>query len=194
MSYVAKEVLLRKPGIGFSSLLPGILDVSYETLPIHQGLAPFYENIILLQQNIRKKKQSSVGEILCNFLGWGEGLTPSGDDFLIGLLLSLNRWRDVFLPNADTGSLNSKVVETAYQKTATLSANLIECASLGQGDERLIEAIDFMMCGYHRGDEVVTNLLNWGNSSGVDAFVGMSVALSAVDRSIASGSGPSSSG
>jgi hypothetical protein len=123
-----------------------------------------------------------VGKILCDFLGFGEGLTPSGDDYVIGTLLSLNRWKDVLLPDKDLGSLNQQVVETAYQVTTTLSANLIECAALGQGDERLIQAIDYLMGGGVQKDEIVTNLMNWGNSSGVDTFVGMATALSAMDR------------
>jgi len=179
LGHFAHEVLHRKHGIGFSSLLPRFLELSVEMQPISQALVSVHENIILLQQYIRYEKLASAGEMLCKFLGFGEGLTPSGDDFVIGLLLSLNRWQEILLLNRDTSNLNQQVVETAYQNTTTLSANLIECATLGQGDERLIETIDFLMCGGHRRDEVVIDLLGWGNSSGVDAFVGMAVALSA---------------
>jgi hypothetical protein len=183
----AKEVLLRKPGVGLSSLLPGFLDLSFKAQSIPPAQALIYENILLLQQYIREEKHASIGRFLCNFLGLGEGLTPSGDDFVVGLLLILNRWRDVFWPRVDINGLNREIVETAYQKTTMLSANLIECAALGQGDGRLIEAVDFMMCGCHREDEVVTNILNWGNSSGVDAFVGMAVTLSAENISLDTG-------
>lgn len=179
LSDFVKEIFIHKHGVGFSSLLPWFLELSVDKQPIHKTLLPVYRNIILLQQYIRDEKLSLVGETLCNFLGFGEGLTPSGDDLVIGLLLSLNRWQDVLLPNADLGIMNHQVVEAAYLKTTTLGGNMIECAALGHGDERLIEAIDFLMSGSLRGDEVMTNLLGWGNSSGVDAFVGMAVVLAA---------------
>ncbi len=184
LNFFASEVLLGKPGVGFSRLLPGLLELSPEIQPITQALSPIYENIILLQRYLQEGKLPLVGKILCDFLGFGEGLTPSGDDYVIGTLLSLNRWKDVLLPDKDLGSLNQQVVETAYQVTTTLSANLIECAALGQGDERLIQAIDYLMGGGVQKDEIVTNLMNWGNSSGVDTFVGMATALSAMDAEI----------
>ena len=186
LKYFAKEILRRNQGAGFSALLPKFLALSVEMQPISQSLIPVYENITLLQQYIRDKNLTSIGKILCSFLGFGEGLTPSGDDFVIGFLLSLNRWQDVLLSNTDTSILNQQVTETAYQNTTTLSANLIECAALGQADERLIEAIDFLMSGCSRGDKVMTNLLGWGNSSGVDAFVGMAVLIAAMKTKLGS--------
>jgi hypothetical protein len=195
LRHFSKEVLLRKPCVGFSSLLLGLLERSDETPQISPTLIPVYEDITLLQRYIRDEKKSLIGKILSNFLGYGEGLTPSGDDFVIGFLLSLNRWQDLLWLPAEISSLNHEIVETAYQKTTTLSANLIECASLGQGDARLIDAVDYLICGSVRRNNIVTNLLKWGNSSGVDTFLGMAVAFSAVDESsIASGSCPSSSG
>jgi len=179
LNYITEEVLLRKPGAGFSSLLPGVLKLSAEMKPVSPALIPIYENILLLQQHIQERRLPLVGEILCNFLGFGEGLSPSGDDYVIGVLLSMNRWKDVLLPNEDLGSLNQQVMETAYQCTTTLSANLIECAVLGQSDERLIKAIDYLMCGGGQKDEIVTNLLYWGSSSGIDVFAGIATALSA---------------
>jgi hypothetical protein len=179
LNYITEEALLRKPGVGFSSLLPGVLKLSVEKHEIPASLFPIYENITNLQRYIHEGKLPLVGEILCNFLGFGEGLSPSGDDYITGVLLSLNRWKDVLLPNEDLSNLNHQVVETAYQSTTTLSANLIECAVLGQSDERLINAIDYLMCGGGQKDEIVTDLLYWGSSSGVDAFAGIATALSA---------------
>jgi len=181
LKYIAEEVLLRKPGAGFSTLLPGVLKLSAEMQPVSPALLPIYENILLLQQHIQESRLPLVGEILSKFLGFGEGLTPSGDDYVSGVFLSLNRWRDVLIPNEDLGSLNQQVVETAYQATTTLSANLIECAALGQGDERLIKAIDYLISDAGHKDEIVTDLLNWGNSSGVDTFAGIATVLSAME-------------
>ena len=147
--------------------------------PVSPALIPIYENILLLQQYLQEMRLPLVGNILCDLLGVGEGLTPSGDDYVSGVFLSLNRWRDVLIPNEDLVSLNQQVVETAYQATTTLSANLIECAAMGQSDERLIKAIDYLICGGAQKDAVVIDLINWGSSSGVDTFAGIATILSA---------------
>ena len=181
LNYFTEKIMLRKPGAGFSPLLPGLLKLPDEKQAISDALAPKYENIIQLQRAIQAGKLPTIGKILCDFLGFGEGLTPSGDDFVLGVLLCLNRWKDVLSPDEDLGSLNQLVVDTAYQATTTLSANLIECAALGEGDERLIKVIDFLMCGGLQKDEIATDLLNWGSSSGVDAFVGMATAATGMD-------------
>jgi hypothetical protein len=69
------------------------------------------------------------------------------------------------------------VVEAAYRDTTTLSANLIECAALGLADERLIQANDYLAVGNFQLPEISSGLLSWGNSSGVDALVGMIAAF-----------------
>ena len=60
----------------------------------------------------------------------------------------------------------------------TISANLIECAIDGQGDERLIAAGDSIIVGSTAIDECVAGLLDWGSSSGIDALIGMALASS----------------
>ena len=77
---------------------------------------------------------------LAGLLGMGAGLTPSGDDILLGLLLALTRWGDVLAPGWDAPAFTRALLTLAYAKTTTLSANLIECASQGQADERLVTA------------------------------------------------------
>jgi hypothetical protein len=95
----------------------------------------------------------------------------------MGILLSLNRWQNPLWPADDLRVLNRQIVEAAYQKTTLISANLIECAALGLADERLIDALDFMMTGEACDRQVISRLLEWGNSSGVDVFAGMAVTL-----------------
>ncbi|MEK7786367.1 MAG: DUF2877 domain-containing protein, partial [Chloroflexota bacterium] len=106
--------------------------------------------------------------------------TPSGDDVVAGLLLALDRWRPVLWPGGDLGRLNALVVEAAYKATTTLSANLIECAAQGESDERLVTALDSIVTGQPAASECAPLLLGWGNSSGADALVGMTLALTAL--------------
>ncbi|MBU1661287.1 MAG: DUF2877 domain-containing protein [Chloroflexi bacterium] len=103
-------------------------------------------------------------------------MTPAGDDVVIGLLLSLNRWEEVLWPDGQLHEWNRQLVEAAYQRTTTLSANLIECATRGQGDERLIAAVDHLVCGRSGSSKIITDVLKWGSSSGKAALIGMRIA------------------
>ena len=113
--------------------------------------------------------------MLTPLLGHGRGLTPSGDDFILGVLLLLSRYTAA-RPSQDFAPL----IEAAYQKTTTVSANLLEAAARGLADERLIEVLEALMSAPGHGEESITALLGWGSSSGVDALAGMLTALHAV--------------
>jgi hypothetical protein len=135
------------------------------------------EKINKIRQNLSKGDLRSSFPIIQSFLGLGTGLTPSGDDLIIGLLLSLNRWKSVTHPGETLSTLNDQVIEAAFRSTTTLSANLIESATLGLADERLIQAVDYLAVGEDHPSEVLKGLLDWGSSSGVDALVGMITAF-----------------
>lgn len=108
---------------------------------------------------------------LSKFLGRGKGLTPSGDDYIIGFLLILNRYGKGLVDNLD--EINHEIVEIAYQKTNTLSANLIECASSGKADERLISFSQLLITKTLLEKNDFNELATYGSSSGFDSFIGM---------------------
>jgi len=174
----AKSILNDKPSVGLGQFLPSFLGLTGSKIPNDQDLSQVHVDMLRLQRHLTDKELVPFIEVASSLLGTGPGLTPSSDDFIIGLLLALNRWRGVLWPGEDLVHINHQVVGASYKKTTTLSANLIECATLGQGDERLINTVDYLMGESHKESEVVTELLGWGHSSGVDAFVGMAVALS----------------
>ena len=129
------------------------------------------------------RKQLTQGDLfpllqsLQSFLGLGSGLTPSGDDFIMGFLLSLNRWRSMIQTEIDLPVLNQAIIEAAFKETTMISANLIECACSGVADERLIKAVDFFATGQGSKPNVLAGILSWGNTSGTDALVGMITAF-----------------
>jgi hypothetical protein len=99
-------------------------------------------------------------------------LTPSGDDFVMGFLLALNRWGKVLFPGLDPAPLNKALQNLADIKTTALSASLIACAEQGQADERLVRVFDGIFLG-EPDTETCANLLSgWGSSSGLDALSG----------------------
>jgi hypothetical protein len=182
LAYFARKALTQKPSVGLSRLLPHFI-----SLPEFQKkleLNPLQREILAIQPYLSNREAAPFVSKLCNCLGAGAGLTPSGDDFVTGLLLALNRWKDVLWDRDDLDRVNQSVVEAAYQKTTTLSANLIELASLGEGDERILKAIDWIMCGNTDESSIVDDLLDWGSSSGVDMLVGFTAALTITAASL----------
>lgn len=181
LASLSEQVLAAKPNAPLSILLTGRPASSSEK-----------ENMLLsrvrqISDLLANRGISSILPLLKTVLGLGSGLTPSGDDFLIGLLLCWNRWPQLLgesslidLPypeHAQLTSINKQLIEAAYQKTTTISANLIECAARGLADERLIQALDYLVAGVYPKEDVAANLLTWGSSSGIDAMIGMRAAI-----------------
>jgi len=175
LAYFAKKALTQKTSVGLSRLLPHFIPLLEFQEKLEQN--SLQKEILAIQPDLTSRDTATLISSLCHCLGAGAGLTPSGDDFVTGLLLALNRWKDVLWDRDDLDRVNQSVVEAAYQKTTTLSANLIELASLGEGDERLLKSIDWIMCGYPEASGIVEDLLDWGSSSGVDMLAGFTAAI-----------------
>lgn len=117
-------------------------------------------------------------------LGLGIGLTPSGDDLVLGFLLTINRWGSrLWSDNRDEARLrsvdiiSSALVNHGRQATGMLSSVLMKCAQRGLADERLVQALDGIVTGVPGVEQCADGLSAYGASSGWDALVGMSLAL-----------------
>ena len=173
---LAKKAALEKGDLGLSPLLPHILDFP-EKQALNQQLSGVMKTITGLQTALRSLDITRAAEVLKDLLGLGRGLTPAGDDFILGFLLSLNRWKHHLQPRFNLETLNQKITDLAYRQTTTLSANVIECAASGEADERLVRTVDHIFTGEHEAGTCLDELAGMGSSSGVDALVGMAVAL-----------------
>ncbi len=173
---LATSLLRSRPGRGLSSILSYQLGVSTA-----DQAAVLSGNIIgqaaRLRSYLAERNAALAVEASSRFLGYGPGLTPSGDDFLVGMVLLLNRWAALDWGNEKLAMLNQELVRAAYQKTTTLSARLIECAAGGGADEFLIAAADYLVAA--AGDEkgCLEGLLSWGSSSGIDTLAGMALVI-----------------
>lgn len=174
----AKRILAAKKKNDLAGTLPRLLHISRQTDQHPKDFSPLQAKMIKLQSELMSSSHLPAAETLISLLGSGSGLTPSGDDLIIGVLLALNRWKIETVNGQDLDRLNQEIVENAYRKTTTLSANLIECATLGLADERLIEVLDWLVSGREKESNHIDELLGWGSSSGIDVFVGFTVALS----------------
>lgn len=173
----ALDVHRQRGAVGLSEMIPMLAGLHPNSTNWDHHLQTISRNINELRNQFAQGDLPSMFKPLRSFLGLGSGLTPSGDDFVMGLLLSLNRWKSILQPGNNLSIFNTKTVEDAYRCTTTLSANLIECATLGLADERLIQTVDFLATGNNHRSDIISGLLSWGNSSGIDALVGMLTAF-----------------
>ena len=157
-----------------AALLPALMGIHERSAPSGDEL---FNRVVRLQQARQEDQFSTVADILKTFIGLGAGLTPAGDDLVIGFLLAANRWGDRLFPGLDVATLNKETQTDASRHTSTLSANLVECASLGQADERLILALDGIVTGQPDAGACVAALAAWGHTSGFDALAGMALFL-----------------
>jgi len=122
---------------------------------------------------LSSRNKVAVNESLSNLLGYGEGLTPSGDDFICGFLLAAHAWQEILFPGFALQKTTRKIIESAREKTTTLSANLITCAASGSADERIIRCVEWLNSGNDSVALIMKELQSYGSSSGLDTLAGM---------------------
>ncbi|MBP2705680.1 DUF2877 domain-containing protein [Microbispora sp. RL4-1S] len=122
-------------------------------------------------------------------LGLGPGLTPSGDDLLAGLLVTLrhlgraaNAPRAVWL--ADW--LAATVTFDARVRTTPISATLLHCAARGEAAPEATGVLQ-AVAGRRPLEAAAHRLLALGHTSGADMLWGVEIGLSAV---LSLGEGP----
>ena len=173
MTQVARLALAAGQPSQFSALLPVFLGFVKGTEIQGNDVFPKLER---LRKSLQQQKTSAIVENLQALLGLGSGLTPGGDDIVTGFLLALKRWGHILAPGLEVETIAQGILPLAYRKTTTLSANLIECAAQGQANERLLLALDGIMTGTPHAITCASYLAEWGNTSGLDALVGMALA------------------
>lgn len=111
-------------------------------------------------------------------LGLGDGLTPSGDDFLAGLLFAVHFVQKVFARKCDVlPIIIHAMCENMEERTNRISRHFLRCAADGQWG-RVTE--DFMVALFkssaQHNDELyrtVDKKLSYGATSGMDEIFGI---------------------
>ncbi|WP_034549807.1 DUF2877 domain-containing protein [Carnobacterium funditum] len=157
---VLNEAEKNKEQNGFKQPLPLFLNaLDYDEL--------FIKNCAGLFSNEEKVLKSSM----LYFIGRGMGLTPSGDDLLVGLLsidsaypLLDKRFRSILLELLETKSLTTIVAETYLRYAAQHKYSTRIVSFVGELGEQ------------HSGNQIKVdfkNILTNGSTSGLDTMTGM---------------------
>ena len=62
-------------------------------------------------------------------------------------------------------------------KVLTEGANLIEMATWGESDERLVNAMDYIQGADYSREKIAGDLAGWGHSSGLAVLAGIAAAI-----------------
>ncbi|MEH7452591.1 DUF2877 domain-containing protein [Gottfriedia acidiceleris] len=133
------------------------------------------ERTSLLLNDLVNNRMTSALQHAVSLIGLGPGLTPSGDDFLVGLLTIFN-----MNPCFSQKVFCEEVVKKAKGLTNEISYMALKKASIGKVRESLIRLIHSLLNGTE--DDLIlalTKVLNIGSSSGTDIALGLVCGLEA---------------
>lgn len=163
-----------KPDAGFAEDL--IYLAGLKPAPIGAKIpSDILDHLIIIGSDIKQQDWENFSRHSVEILGYGRGLTPSGDDFILGIFLSLTRWQHFLVDQISWQKSVDLILDAAQSRTTRISLNLLKCAASGEADERLIDAVDFIFTGIPDVHQTANGLLQWGNSSGIDSTAGMIV-------------------
>ena len=160
-------------------LLEGILPGNQVLLPELAGFDTCFNPFL---NRLEEGNPDQAVNHLSGLIGLGPGLTPLGDDFLLGVILTLNRWQVSLVPEYNLKKLNQELLKSTGEKTTTLSASLLACAVEGIADERLLRVLDSIFSEEESKPGDLEKLLLWGNSSGIAVLAGMIAVLTRLFR------------
>lgn len=116
-----------------------------------------------------------VQSVLRRLVGRGIGLTPSGDDAIVGILAVLHRCTS---PAVAAGPLDalSAALAPVLDRTTPISAHFLKLALRGEFGERLVSVVDACCTPSGPDPAAVDRLLATGATSGADALAGVTAA------------------
>jgi hypothetical protein len=122
---------------------------------------------------------STVRTVTSQLAGLGQGLTPAGDDFVMGAIYAT--W--IIHPPEVAGDLSKEIANVAAPLTTSLSAAWLRSAGKGEAGIRWHELFDALLTGENI-ELPITRLLSVGETSGTDALAGFFGVFSAYKERI----------
>lgn len=130
--------------------------------------------IYKLKNSIASKNVEQIREVLRTIIGRGKGLTPSGDDLLIGLLW-INEIINI-LSKEFSNSLEGLIFQGGL--TTDVSINYYKSAFLGDYSSNLID-LSYGLIEFNKGKikSTLENIIQYGHTSGIDLLSGIALGL-----------------
>ncbi len=141
--------------------------------------------IAAFERALRSQKARPIHDAAAKLAGWGPGLTPSGDDYLVGAMLAL--WylapddveRPEFSNTLDSGfSLSASILcswitRAAAPRTNRISRAFLKAARDGLADARWHTLLETLAAGDGSAvQQAARSILDFGATSGLDTLIG----------------------
>ena len=133
--------------------------------------------VVALVAALEADDRSAAADIAIGLIGLGPGLTPSGDDALVGMEAGLHAL------GAPTAGFLASAVDGLEDRTTALAATLLRHAAAGEFAERLHRLVGALLGS---DDETVATAIDraasWGATSGMDSLFGVLIGLDLASR------------
>ncbi|GIX49078.1 MAG: hypothetical protein KatS3mg131_3289 [Candidatus Tectimicrobiota bacterium] len=142
------------------------------------ALAPLAQRVYAVLAPLGQQREVACWLEACtDLVGLGEGLTPAGDDLLVGMLAM---WQAAGLL-AGKAALAAPWLKTVSPRTTALSAEFLRCALAGHFAEPLGRLVRALLAPPDQPWlPLAQTLAGIGHSSGVDTLVGVALGATLV--------------
>jgi hypothetical protein len=122
------------------------------------------------EQDIADALRAAAG-----LVGWGEGLTPAGDDFLVGLCSALQSLSAGDAKRLDFVARMRQWLGAQGACTTPIAAHFLGLAARGHFNAGVLRAIDALRCesDLQAAQRVLDAMLQFGATSGADTLTGI---------------------
>jgi hypothetical protein len=109
------------------------------------------------------------------FVGWGEGLTPAGDDYLVGLCAALGALVQRDAGRRDFLDRLREFLAAQQSRTTPIAAHCLKLAALGHFNADILRAIDALRSetDSHAAQRALDDVMAVGATSGADVLTGI---------------------
>jgi hypothetical protein len=155
-------------------LAPLLVALECDATGLSATCAAIYPVLAPLWSGRRPFADTTLLTLVKGLVGLGEGLTPSGDDCLVGLLAVLHVTG--YLPSLCSPPVRAQLCQCVRLGTSQLSGEFVRCALEGHFAEpvvRLMRALCTPDTGVWQTHAAALAAI--GHSSGVDAMVGIAL-------------------
>jgi len=118
-------------------------------------------------------------------VGWGEGLTPAGDDYLVGLCSGLGALAGEDAARRAFAGRIRAFLSNAGPRTTPIAAHYLALAGRGDFDANILRAVDALRAEPEpsRAMRTLDDIIAVGATSGADTLAGILSAFAAWSRS-----------
>lgn len=169
---------------------------------IPENISGNTSEVILKNETASKDNKTNFEKLICSLIGLGPGLTPSGDDFLTGILLAFSLKKNVgtYIETENQTDIRKnirtktdreiaiikeldrkqqqicKVASENLDRTNDISKEYLLCAMENRFGELYHELQEQLYCGNVQQD-IFRRIIRTGHSSGLDTLNGLAIGL-----------------